>query len=724
MLTKNISYRYYRLIRIMKKTGSLGHLVMLLLFIPFYSCIQDDLDDPNSSIEKDSSEYVNVELPGYFNMRLSEATINTRAEETDDHDYDDGINSEFSIAPGEGNHFIVIYKTGDNNSLPSAIIPLTITGEDIRNDGDTYNNLTLTIHRILTASKFSKDFEDLTALKTFLEQSTFFVLLNFDKSQISSSDNTVTIESTTLKTLQNIRLEKFLKLYLSDYKISRLAQISTNEVVNVDYFTMTNSVYGDQDASTKLSYGQVINPDYVYDTQEKAEAEASEGHVALNLWVERLAAKVSIKEFKETNGYLNKYTGYAKIFMFAGVNAEDNYSYNDTDQRDWYATVLGYGVNALEPDEYLIKKLNTGNNYFTGWTKPGEHRSFWADDLHYTINGNLNNYPHQYRRALENKDINGYHDGSHDDDGNLAGFSSRNSKYYLNYVSLNSIIDKKSVMYPLENTYNDSDPTPGSYLGDRGYFSAGTHLLVACRLKIDNLADGTDLYRDQHGYFYTNPATLLSTKLMIMQNKILSGGNSGLRVLNADWFNHAPNSLSDLTTISWNAGDKLQISEDGVLREMTYEDLTFIPAELAGGDGQLLIAPLNRDAEYFIGEKSLNFFNEVGCSYNMVVSLFHKEMGAIDHFKDGLMYYPTAIPHNAQTIAEMQWDRVGDLGVVRNNWYRFTINGVTAPGIPVDQPDQPIIPMMDVKRNYLNVTVNVAKWHELSTGAAPLYPSL
>lgn len=692
--------------------------LLFLIFMVFSGC-RDEITTPenNDKVEEIDGMTV-ITLPAFFNLSIDQSELTTSRAV-----YDDGTEDEYEIAPGENHHFMIVYESNnDSEQTPLAVIPLTITKEDIildPNKNET-NNLTLTISKIISSRFLSTDFLDLDDVKSFLSNKDFFILLNFDHSLIPDSDKDIEKKSTTLGTLDGIKKGKFLQTLLNDYKIT-LSINKDNKEKEVDFFTMSNSVYAEND---KISYGQKVDPSRVYQTEELAKAAAEKGEATIIIYVERLASKMTVEFPKDSPNILKKYTGYTPLALFTEINPENNYQYM-TKEVEWTATIVGYGMNGLEPTEYIIKKIDAAAEYFEGWTT--DHRSFWADDPNYTIANDLDKYPHQYRQALEKGDaIRGYHGGSYKDDGTLDGYSTVNTTYCLNYVSLKDIMDKKSTMYALENTYNDSNEDPAKCLGERGYFSAGTHLLVACRLEIndEDVPAGSDIWRDQNDYYYTDKYQMLQAKIDIIQNKILPGGNSGIRVYNTDWYNHKPLDVSDLITVSWDPGAKLQINDGGVLKELTVKDLTFIPAEITGGDGQLLIAPIDRDAEYYLGGKSLSVGNTPGSSYNRVVSLFYKEIGPIDHFSEGYMYYAVPVIQNVSTLVQAEWNRVGDYGTVRNHWYEFKVNGVTSPGTPVDQIEQPIIPMMDVKRNSLNVTVSVLDWHHLPEMFPPLYPNL
>lgn len=71
-----------------------------------------------------------------------------------------------------------------------------------------------------------------------------------------------------------------------------------------------------------------------------------------------------------------------------------------------------------------------------------------------------------------------------------------------------------------------------------------------------------------------------------------------------------------------------------------------------------------------------------------------------DFYKNGRMYYYTPIRY-ARANADIKPDdyKVGDIGVVRNHWYQVKVKSVLKPGVPVANPEQPIIPNIDPEQH-------------------------
>ena len=62
---------------------------------------------------------------------------------------------------------------------------------------------------------------------------------------------------------------------------------------------------------------------------------------------------------------------------------------------------------------------------------------------------------------------------------------------------------------------------------------------------------------------------------------------------------------------------------------------------------------------------------------------------------------------------------MGDFGVVRNHWYRLNVRTIANVGIPVDDPDQPIIPDPE-DDYYVAFEIVVLPWHIIDMGEIDL----
>ena len=725
---------------------------LLSLLCAVTSC-SDDVDVPGN-VEHTLTEH--SDLPGYFTISVDAGAPSPIAESYDG--FTNGEAAEYAVAPTGDHHFVLLFPKGAANSdKPVAIITLRdVSSSPINPEG---RNITL------VASSIIKEIDDLNGetytttdeIKELLVDKECYVILNTDSTVI-------TFASRDLGAIMNLQ------------------QPRTYITVNgVKYFTMANSVYVGNDAngnSAIIRNGNVI-ADNVFEEEEDAIR-----NPAIIATVERMAAKFTVDLSPLALDGDHVYTPVDGQTVDIYERLDDNAdSYQIVSRSSSYKVkILGYGVNALEPSERIFRKIDN-KNYYNGWNDAANMRCYWSDDIHYNVSsGNTRyaeKYPHQFRRALESDTVRSFHDGNYTADGSILVNATNDGEtgYFLNYVSFNDITGGEGMtsypatFYSNENTYSDSGESYKNTYGmetgtlwERGCYSAGTHLLIACELSIDDddYKDVEDLYLGQNEIFYKNATDIIDAKLRLFNQIVLPGGTSDIRILSADWLGHLSNreyneginnadDLFHLAEVSWNVNSVLWVGNqnDPVSAvRATVDDFTLIPAEISGGDGQLLIAPAakNIGRQFWIAppaDGDNNKMNQnvkatydeddgrggtttryeywyVPFSYNQLVSLFHKLIGAISHYKNGYMYYAVPIEHNPVTTG-VPWTTVGYYGVVRNNWYDTQITAIKGIGIPVDDPSQPIIPRLEANREYLNVTVRLLDWHYI-TQNVPFIP--
>ena len=154
-------------------------------------------------------------------------------------------------------------------------------------------------------------------------------------------------------------------------------------------------------------------------------------------------------------------------------------------------------------------------------------------------------------------------------------------------------------------------------------------------------------------------------------------------------------------------------------------NLYYLPYKSVGEDGQpLTFNDKNGNGQKDDGEED----NEIHqFTRNELVSFIYQVTNIADCFKNGMMYYAVPIQHHAATGKadgdyEIDYDNIktGDYGVVRNHWYKFTISAIAKPGIPVHDPDQPIIPNYDDTDRYIGFEVVILPWHIVDNGNVTL----
>lgn len=739
--------------------GSGALFALGLLAMTFSACSNEDLKiDVPQEQEGEDSEFYEFELPAYMPVTIRMGEL-TRAEEDQDSFVDvekEAEVKEFALAPStdaETYHYVILYKKGSdlmpsNDATPVGILKLDtreIYQEDGNKDVDLTSDMKLAVKRVYGNKEFGEicnnadDVKTEANFKSYLNTLCAFVLINFDRSIVTDNEKN---QEDTKSYLKLFKLEHLYRIEVNDYKI-KAKDYSGKEK---EYFTMSSSMYVDSNVKVPASD---IDSNAVYFTQESALA----GSPAIKAVVERLAVKYQLQPTYTDNGRYLAISGNATtVPLFKGTSTSGNYEFS-TIPVSWSVEVVGFGMNALEPSEKLYKQVDPGKNYFEGWHNSSKKRSYWSEDPHYSIECGKAHYPHQYRRALETDTIRAYQKEGD------KGITTSNDLMWLNYFSYNQLKNNLSkTLYSLENTYQDLDDIPfnekynrymAEGLGPYNYYSAGTHFILTCVLHLDNQS-ARDLYRDEDDVFYDSKADLLTAKLTLLNYRDLIGGSSDIRILNVDWekglgFKEASSidekeddekddnekkedtTNSDLKVIKWGTEAKLHIQDpsSNEYREAEISDLDLVPAMIAGGDGKVMIAPKSdrrdRFSLYYQGQGDTDP-KEYPISYNDLVSLFHKTMGAFDFFNKGMMYYCAPVTHTVDQIRPDSWKTVGHVGAVRNNWYKINVKGVRAPGHSVAVADQPIIPMLDTKRDYLTGQMILFRWHEISSGVSQ-YPN-
>ncbi|MCH5231021.1 MAG: Mfa1 fimbrilin C-terminal domain-containing protein [Muribaculaceae bacterium] len=413
-------------------------------------------------------------------------------------------------------------------------------------------------------------------------------------------------------------------------------------------------------------------------------------------------------------------------------------------------------------------------------------------------------------------------------------------------VSNGTATTSYSPIYSLENTYYDLGMASASnwqWPWHRAPYGVATNLVILAEIEFDNNAfsssddpdykdkqgdkgveggnsGGNDgdvssgvaeksygvrtVYLGQNNIFYLRKVNLLKSKLEILNQVMLSGGNAGIQILHGQWDRHLrwddddENQFEEthLDKVAWNEGSKLWFAEvawrgddnnlysddqevileekkedgtllpgpiykkheikneEGEVTGYTYEVmlkeeklvtidnasgvsddtaqfLDLIPAEISGGDGQCLIAPhenyMGERWRYYLApadpndETKMDRSQAVEISYNHLVALIHKIIGPVDVYTQGKMYYSVPIPHRIQNNNNpTSWARMGSFSMVRNNWYNISVTNFTRLGTPVHDLLQPIVPVMDVKRSYINMGVELLNWHDVVEDNIPM----
>lgn len=186
---------------------------------------------------------------------------------------------------------------------------------------------------------------------------------------------------------------------------------------------------------------------------------------------------------------------------------------------------------------------------------------------------------------------------------------------------------------------------------------------------------------------------------------------------------------------------RTQIDEYSVVK--SYEGNLFRPAIVTGGDGQVLPwpDPSNDYCMTIRGEDGspLDIYESISIEYSEdrdngqggmrivtgvraktqvdardIKSMLYEWTGAVDHFKDGKMYYAAPAELTGAGGAASIY------GVVRNGWYKYKLSDIQVIGTSVDNVDEPIVPNKVITHDQLNITVDIIDWHNFLNIVAPV----
>lgn len=508
------------------------------------------------------------------------------------------------------------------------------------------------------------------------------------------------------------------------------------------YFTMSSTIYRLEDSESIFDLTPLRTDGPVFfETVE--EAILPENLVKFN--VERLLAKFTFI-VKDGNRRFND----SKPIILPGSNKlKVRMEYAPTDAQatkdimtEWQVNLVNWGLNGLEKNEYLVKNLvekpatypfSISSNYYIGWNAPILERSYWGIDENYSSGV----YPYQYRQALDSDGVlsattNNIYSAGYDDTKGLT-----KGNYSLIYKPYSAYTERTENKYTVENSF-DSSIHSEQDLSTSPWLRCGTHIILTAQLIFNEVDKDVDLTKaDATGFisgvsdkYFSNglwwsEAALkqqaLSTLFTnIYYNKesapipdVVNGGNIA-------FINTLENTLDDNTPLAVKDanGNIVPLKHDD-LADNAEEYFEFAPAFIKGGDGWVSLKKIDGVELYAYYQK----FNPDGSVTNYVLdpltdaqlaSYIYRFTNLAKHYKQGRMYYALAIRHNLDSenflTNPVTQVNTGDYGVVRNTWYRMTLNNVLHPGTPVDDQDQPIIPNPEPDEKSLGVEVEIIPW--------------
>lgn len=585
--------------------------------------------------------------------------------------------------------------------------------------------------------------------------------------------------------------------YNNDYP-DGLGEIGKNKNGN---FTFTSSAYWEEEAG-KYNLKTASKLDGKVYKSIKEYLESEEGPTA-TVYVERMVAKFTAPTFNPS------VIGQNRVFRpDQNAMALVVYDWNDNNepvsvQKNWRIHLIGWAINGTESSSYIFKNIGNVelgisnieenkiyNQKFLDWNKPGEHRSYWSVDPHYT-SGKGHFYPWQFRKASDRTDIISV-------EGGLSDKAETGEEIpVLRYKTFNDLLEKtdwQPIRYVHENTvdpdalwfkryYGDGIDNPNSsgtlneeYLDGRASLLAGPHLLIGGELLIEgegnyytesgvNFGRIPEIYADRLRNFYMTELNWFKMFMREINKSLKSQENMSFSYYNWDESaadtkeNIKITALPEGTPKLYLMGEELTYEKLDEYIENPYYDISFsLRANVRNGDGRLIpwLVLTDRSDENHIKKYTLKIrLTEEGTEKTVVKtdengepvkdekgnlqyvtlpkkeigeemwysvegdyrlwddwneddmykSLFYEWFGPIDHYNQGYMYFVGDITH--QPVL----NNTNFYGTVRNHLYKFYVQQINSIGVPVDDPNQIIIPGNYNYNDQIIVYLDVIGWH-------------
>ena len=469
-------------------------------------------------------------------------------------------------------------------------------------------------------------------------------------------------------------------------------------------FAMSNSVYYGNNPITGQSNVRVmatpIVGDQLYSTEEEAKAAP-----ALDIYVERYAAKIGVNMTPAAvaDGYP------VKVAVADGTLTDNTIVF----------TPKYWRPNAIDTETFVTKGFNTqaagsdptvpatyaamtaafantgmAGEGLTGWNNQANFRSYWACSPSY--------YANRYPQCSDD-------------------VTEAEEPYAVKYFTYNELVNN------VEGAPIEWDATNGfatSTQGDgttRGFFysresTAAIEMLTATDINnkavpasvviVGNyqLKDATGnpstfyLYGKSGGrdVYYSSEAAV-EAALISNQNVIFSNVQGTTRATNANNFKveHPSKAVRNGEIVAGRLVT-IQIDPENIPTGLYFnnggDNLELVTADNVNEANRLLWASAST-AEKF--EQGLAFF-----------SIPVRHLG----WDDTVDLIENAGDNGRATMINWQNLRRGDLGVVRNHVYNYTVTKVSGLGIGLGSVDQPIVPPMDPDNYYVAVKLNVLAW--------------
>lgn len=431
--------------------------------------------------------------------------------------------------------------------------------------------------------------------------------------------------------------------------------------ISAKNFIMSTTSYARATGSTKPYYVTELQP-----SNFSLEPVVANPANVVDIYVERLAAKVTlgISDALKANADIN---GRYKLSVTVAGGDNDAESGNTETPavaaEDIYVELLGWALNATAKSSYLVKNIDqtwTDQGLGFEWNDAANYRSYWGKAYNYGIDG----YPTEGGDVVTNQ--------------------------YLNYISSDEITNTVGTAsaYCAENTNNATIAAKAA---------ARTSILLKAKI-CDANGTALDMVR-YNGVLFENESYI----------------DYLLNATQADWD-------------AWYCSNGTP-GEAGA----TYTRMDKTCVELVdNGNGEVLVQLKKKDTgESQAVETAVTLYKRSGTEGSYTYTVFTEtditgldatlaafnETNVAIGYKGGLMYYNIPIEHLNPIEANQESVDEANYGVVRNHYYKVTVNTLENVGKGIYDPDEDIVPGdEDDERYYLGASIQILSWKIVEQG--------
>lgn len=484
---------------------------------------------------------------------------------------------------------------------------------------------------------------------------------------------------------------------------------------NEPYFLMVSSpVFG----TNEVEYATKIDPNVNICTTVE---EARKHPVTVN--VERVCAQVELTNFDSMQD-----AGLVKKDHFDRVMHKDG---DKTKDPLWDIRPIAWSLTAVNAQSYTIKKASFDwktNTTFSSWVNGGD-RINWAIDPNQTVTTNRGYYPHSAREIATSNQLHYYSASDVETIHNAA-----------DYPASTTFRTKFQQRYCYENTFGET--------GQNDPRIPGTMLLLYAQAKPYGASNYEDLYYYAGEYL----------KAEVYADHLLNNAqyNATIHVRTAaNTFRSISRVKSDEELVAVNVAKIEEVFQPsqydakyaGYLVDL--EKKMTVPADFPiynnstdvskYADGYITLIPnpaKNLDLWMVVdhtapgydptGEEIMGGKHYKKATTEVLAQAFLKDvLTPTNKYAEGRMYYAIPIEHfgkafhkeNEGTPQEETVLEEGNYGVVRNNFYKVSVDKIKTMGHGIADVDEPIVPGDRKEMFYIAAKINILSWQTVTQTA-------